>query len=267
MTTLNERYEKGQAMRSTMAGGDPSHFTLPGIDQLAPDLKRIIDEALFGSIWTRPQLDIRHRCICTISALMALGQLPLLRRHIERCLNLGLTPDQVVEVFIQLTFYVGVPAVETAMRTTKEIFEERGISFTPTQSYDSRQSADDLNQAGVHSHQQHMGEVTVPETSDDPDSQEMQLERLINEYHWGAIYTRPNLDEKSRAMCALSAMTVLGIYDRQIRRRIEGALRVGMSPEEIMEVFIQVMLYGGYFTTRTAMRIARSVFVEQGLKT
>ena len=33
-----------------------------------------------------------------------------------------------------------------------------------------------------------------------------------------------------------------------------------------MEVFIQVMLYGGYFTTRTAMRIARSVFNEQALR-
>ena len=75
----------------------------------------------------------------------------------------------------------------------------------------------------------------------------MQLDRLINEYHWGAIYTRPNLDPKSRAICALSAMTVLGRYDRQIRRRIEGALRIGMSPREVMEVFIQVMLYGGYF--------------------
>ena len=70
---------------------------------------------------------------------------------------------------------------------------------------------------------------------------------------------------KSRAMCSLSAMTVLGRYDRQIRRRIEGALRVGMTPEELMEVFIQVMLYEGYFTTRTAMQIARSVFNEQGL--
>lgn len=254
-------------MRSSMAGGDPTHFTLPGIDQLAPDLKRIIDEALFGSVWTRPQLDIRHRCICTISALMALGQLPLLRRHIERCLNLGMTPDEVVEVFIQLTFYVGVPAVETAMRITKEIFEERGIAYTPSLIYNPQQTADDLYQAGVTAHQQHMGEVTVPETSSDPDSQEMQLERLINEYHWGAIYTRPNLDDKSRAMCALSAMAVLGIYDRQIRRRIEGALRVGMTPQEIMEVFVQVMLYGGYFTTRTAMRVARSVFVEQGLTT
>ena len=266
MATLDERFETGQAMRATMAGGDPSHFTLPGIDQLAPDLKRIIDEALFGSVWTRPNLAVKDRCICTISALMALGQLPLLRRHIERCLNLGLTPDQVVEVFIQLTFYVGVPAVESAMRTTKEIFEEKGIPFTPTLAYDTQQSIEDLYQAGLASHLEHMGDVTEYQT-DDPDSQEMQLDRLINEYHWGAIYTRPNLDPKSRAICALSAMTVLGRYDRQIRRRIEGALRVGMTPQEIMELFIQVMLYGGYFTARTAMRVARSVFVEHGIST
>ena len=110
-----------------------------------------------------------------------------------------------------------------------------------------------------------MGDVTVPDASEDPDSPEMQLERLINQYHWGAIYTRPHLDEKARAICALSSMTVLGRYDRQIRRRISGALRVGMTPGEIMEVFIQLTLYGGYFTTRTAMQIARSVFTEEGI--
>ena len=266
MTTLNERYERGQAMLAMMAKGDPSHFTLPGIDQLAPDLKRIIDEALFGSIWSRPGLEMTHRCICTTSALMALGQLPLLRRHIERCLNLGLPPDQVVEVFIQLTFYVGVPAVETAMRITKEIFEERGIRFTPTQAYDTSQSVDQLLQSGHRRHEEQIGAIAEYDT-EDPGSQEMQLARLIYEYLWGAIYTRPNLDGKSRAICAISAMTVMGRYDRQIRRRIEGALRVGMTPAEIMEVFIQLTLYGGYFTTRTAMRIARSVFTEQGLTT
>ena len=131
MTTLDDRFGKGQAMRTTMARGDRSHFTLPGIDQLAPDLKRLIDEALFGSIWTREALEPPRRVICTVSALMALGQLPLLKRHIERGLNVGLTPEEIVEVFIQLTFYVGVPAVETAMRTAKEIFEEQGIQFTP----------------------------------------------------------------------------------------------------------------------------------------
>ena len=57
MTTLNDRFQQGQQMRDSMSGGDRSHFTLPGTDQLAPDLKRIIDEALFGSIWTRPGPD------------------------------------------------------------------------------------------------------------------------------------------------------------------------------------------------------------------
>ena len=176
-----------------MAGGDRSHFTLPGINQLAPDLKRIIDEALFGSRWTRPALEPPRRVICTISALMALGQLPLLKRHIERGLNLGLTPSEVsevVEVFIQLTFYVGVPAVETAMRIAKEIFEEQGIHFTPSLVYDTNQSVESLYEQGEATHREHMGDVFAYE-NDDPDSEESQLDRLITEYHWGRSTTGP----------------------------------------------------------------------------
>ena len=263
MTSLNDRYENGQAMRTQMASGSASHFAVPGIDQLAPDLKRIIDECLFGSIWNRPALSPESRVICTISALMALGQVPLLRRSIERGLNLGMTPDQLVEVFIQLTFYVGVPAVETAINITKEIFEERGIQFTPTVVYDTTQSLEDLHEKGHRTRDEVLGgppALPVP-----PDSPEEELDKLIIEYHWGAINTRPHLDAKERAMCSLSAMSVLGHYDRQLRTRIQAALGNGMTPAEIMEVFIQVMLYGGFFTTRSAMRVARSVFTEQGV--
>ncbi len=262
MTSLDERFEKGQAMRVAMAAGDASHFAVPGIDQLAPDLKRIIDECLFGSIWSRPGLSPERRVICTISALMALGQLPLLRRSIERGLNLGVTPDQVVEVLIQLTFYVGVPAVEAAINTAKEIFEERGIQFTPSVVYDTNMSLEDLHELGHQMRDEILGPPAMPVP---PNSPEEDLDKLIVEYHWGAINTRPHLDSKERAMCALSAMTVMGQYDRQIRSRIQGALQIGMTPAEIMEIFIQVMLYGGFVTTRSAMRVARSVFVEQGI--
>ena len=264
MSTLNERHEQGLAMRSTMSGGDRRHFALPGTDQLAPDLKRIIDECLFGSIWTRPGLTLRQRSICTMAALVALGQLPLLRRHIERGLNMGVTPEQVVEVFIQLTFYVGVPAVESALRITKDVFEDWNIEFEPVRLYDPEISAEELYQQGLRNREKHMGDTAFLQ-SVVPDSQEMEVDRLITEYHWGAIHNRPSLDPKGEAICALASMTVLGRYDRQIRRRIEGALRIGMTPAEIMEIFIQVMLYGGYFTTRTAMQIARSVFTEQGV--
>ena len=264
MSSLKERYNRGLETREVMAAGDFRHFTLPGIDQLAPDLKRIVDEALFGSIWTRDGLSIQQRCMCTLSALLTLGQLHLLRRHIERALNVGMAPEVVVEIFIQMTFYAGVPAVESAMALAKDIFEERGIQFTPTNVYDTSMDPDELHRRGIAVHEEHMGDITVYYT-EDPDSPEMQLERLINEYNWGAIFLRPHLDARARSMCALVAMTVMGHYDRQLRRRISGALRVGMTPSEIMEVFIQLTLYGGYFNTRTAMRIARSVFNEEGV--
>ena len=266
MPSLEERYNRGLEMRDQMAAGDFRHFSLPGIDQLAPDLKRIVDEALFGSIWTRGGLDVKQRCLCTLSALLTLGHLQLLRRHIERALNVGVTPEQVVEIFIQMTFYAGVPAVESAMGIAKEIFEERGIHFAPTRVYDTAKDPDVLHQEGVRAHEEHMGDITLYYT-EDPDSPEMQLERLIDEYNWAAIYTRPHLDAKDRSMCALVAMTVMGHYDRQLRRRISACLRIGMTPAEIMEVLIQLTLYGGYFNTRTAMRIARSVFSEEGITT
>ena len=249
-------------MRSLMASGDLSHFTLPGIDQLAPGLKRIINEALFGSIWSRPELDVKHRCICIISALMALGQLPLLRRHIERGLNLGLALDQVVEVFIQLTFYVGVPSVESALRITKEVFEERGIQFTPTDDYDPNQTTQEFYDTGAKTYGEHIGDIFAYYT-DHPMAAEMQ--RLVFEYHWGAMYSRPVLDSKSRAICALAAITLQARPDRQMRGRIESAVRVGITPTEIMEVLMQVILYGGYAATNTMMQIAGSVFTEQGI--
>ena len=264
METLEDRFNRGQEMRRRMAGGNQSHYALPGIDQLAPDLKRIVDEALWGSVWTRPGLDMERRCMCTVAALTALGQMPLLRRNLERALNLGVSPEQIVEVVIQMTFLVGIPSVEAAMKLTKDIFEEQGIEYSPARIYDTTRTVEELHQNGLRIYDEQMGEPPLYPV-DDPNSVEMQVQMFIEEYHWGAIHDRPGLDPKTRALCSLSAMTVQGQYDRQIRRLIEGALHVGASAQEIMELFFQLVFYGSYTNSRTAMRVARSVFIEQGL--
>ena len=265
MDSLEERYEQGQEMRKKLAGTNPSHYSIPGTDQLAPDLRRIIDECLFGKIWTRQGLNLKQKSICTISVLMANGQMALLKRHIERELTVGLTPNQIVEVFIQLTFYVGIPQVENALLLTREIFEENSVSFEPTLDYDISKSVETLEKEGINKHQEHYQDIDAY-LDENASAIEIEIEQLVNQYHWGAIYTRPHLDAKERSMCSLAALSALGVYDRQVRRRIEGALQLGMTPGEILEVFVQVMLYGGYFSTRSAIRVARSVFAEKGLK-
>ena len=150
------------------------------------------------------------------------------------------------------------------MKLTKDIFEEQGIEYTPTRVYDTTRTVEELHQNGLRIYDEQMGEPPLYPV-DDPNSLEMEVQKFNEEYHWGAIHARPGLDAKSRALCSLSAMTVLGQYDRQIRRLIEGALHVGATPQEIMEVFFQLVFYGSYTNSRTAMRVARSVFVEKGL--
>lgn len=111
MSTLDERYRKGKETRSRLNGGNLDRFGPSPLVAMCPDLQRIVDESLYGSVWIRPGLSVQHRCICSISALAALGQVSALGRYVERGLNVGLTPHQIVELFVQLTFSLGVPSV------------------------------------------------------------------------------------------------------------------------------------------------------------
>jgi 4-carboxymuconolactone decarboxylase len=65
---------------------------------------------LFGSVWTREALDIRDRRILTIGVLAALGQVPLLEIQFRSALDRGeLTAEQVREIVLHLTHYIGWP--------------------------------------------------------------------------------------------------------------------------------------------------------------
>ena len=155
------------------------------------------------------------------------------------------------------------PPWSPALRLTKDIFEEMGIEYEPALEYDPNQHVDELFALGQEIHRRHMGSVT--DTGMDSNSPEAQLERIIDEYNWGAIYSRSLLNDKERAIISLAALTSMGVYDAQMRRRIRGAIGVGMAPDEVMEIFIHLSMYGGYVNARTAMRIARSVFNELGI--
>ena len=72
MTTLNERAQQGAEIRARFGGGTPSSGSVPGSRDMAPDLHRIADEALFGSIWRRPALKIEHREMIVLSVLTVL---------------------------------------------------------------------------------------------------------------------------------------------------------------------------------------------------
>ncbi len=262
MTTLDERARRGGEIRARFGGGTASGGSVPGSREMAPDLHRIADEALFGTIWQRPGLKIEHREMIVLSVLTVLQRENQLRRHVANAVNLGLTPQQVIEVMIHASFYGGVPAAFTSMGVAQEVFESNGIPFTPQLVFDPKETPDDLFQRGVKRREELMGPSTGNPGPGPVTQAEREFARLTTEYYWGSVWTRPGLDLQSRSICTLAALTVLG-RGGPLRSHVNGALNIGLTQEEIIEVFIQTTFYGGLPFTRAAMDIANEIFREK----
>jgi 4-carboxymuconolactone decarboxylase len=259
MTTLNERAQRGAEIRARFGGGTPSSGSVPGSREMAPDLHRIADEALFGSIWQRPGLKIEHREMIVLSVLTVLQRENQLRRHVANAVNLGLTSQQVIEVMIHASFYGGVPTAFTSMGVAQEVFKANNIEFSPQLVYDTTETPDDLYERGVKRREELMGPPSGTPGPAPVTQAEREFTRLTTEYYWGSVWTRPGLDLQSRSICTLAALTVLG-REGPLSSHVKGALNIGLTQEEIIEVFIQTTFYGGLPFTRAAMDIANEIF-------
>ncbi|MFE0251252.1 carboxymuconolactone decarboxylase family protein [Streptomyces sp. NPDC059010] len=131
MADDRDRYERG-AENLVKIDGQHGLDVIASLDDIAPDLGRFIVEFTFGDVYHRPWLSPRRRQLVTVAALTALGDTaPQLRVHIGAALNVGLDPAQVVEILLQVTPYAGFPRVLNAIRTAREVFENRNISAHP----------------------------------------------------------------------------------------------------------------------------------------
>ena len=87
------------------------------------------------------------------------------------------------------------------------------------------------------------------------------LQELVSEYCWGAVWTRPELDRKTRSFLNLAMLTALN-RPHEIKLHVLGALNNGLTRIEIREVFLQSAIYCGVPAALDAMRVAKEVFAE-----
>jgi len=81
---------------------------------------------------------------------------------------------------------------------------------------------------------------------------------FITRYAWGEIWARPGLDRRTRSCITLTALVALGRLD-ELEMHVRAALRNGLTPEEIGEVFLQTAVYCGVPAANSAFAVARRV--------
>jgi len=83
------------------------------------------------------------------------------------------------------------------------------------------------------------------------------MQELVTEFCWGAVWSRPNLNPKQRSMINLAMISALG-RNNELALHVAGALRNGVSVEEIQEILMQVAVYCGFPAGLDSMATAKT---------
>lgn len=86
--------------------------------------------------------------------------------------------------------------------------------------------------------------------------------RMVIEFAFGDIYSRPGLDLRSRELVALAALAADGRATPQLRLHVESAQSAGISKPEIVEVLMQVALYAGFPAALNALAGCHDLLTE-----
>ncbi|MDO8212248.1 carboxymuconolactone decarboxylase family protein [Conexibacter sp. CPCC 206217] len=89
------------------------------------------------------------------------------------------------------------------------------------------------------------------------------MQELVTEYCWGASWSRPGLDRRTRSMLNLAMLTALN-RRHELELHVRGALTNGVTPTEIQEVLLQASIYCGVPAGLEAFRAAESVLEAAG---
>jgi len=88
------------------------------------------------------------------------------------------------------------------------------------------------------------------------------FKNMVRDFAFGDIYSRPNLDLKSRQLATVAALAALNNSPLELKAHLHGALKLGWKKQELVEVLMQMSLYAGFPAAIHALLIAKEVFAE-----
>ncbi|MCV7282237.1 4-carboxymuconolactone decarboxylase [Mycolicibacterium flavescens] len=145
---------------------------------------------------------------------------------------------------------------EAPDRVAALIAQRAGLPQRP-----ATQTPDDVYRAGMAVRREVLGDAHVDRATAAADELTTDFQRMITEYAWGGIWTRPGLDRRSRSMITLTALIARGHHE-EFAMHLRAARRNGLSNDEIKELIMQTAIYCGVPDANSAFRIASDVLPD-----
>lgn len=236
----------------------------------------------YGEVWSRPGLDLKTRCFITLAAIGALTRSGQLAVYVNAALNLGISPEDILEALMQMGVYSGLSAAGIGMDVARDVFTERGlrksgkgavltpkIPMTSEERYAAfTQTGKDLAIARI----VQGGETTLLKPLQtgpwsivaDNLPLEAEVAQINGQYGYGEVWGRPALGYRIRSFITMATLQALNQND-QLHFHINNALNLGITPAELHEAIGQVGVYCGGSGWRNATNVARDIFLQRGI--
>jgi 4-carboxymuconolactone decarboxylase len=118
--------EQGRAMRRKLMGDAYAEKVDRTVynDPMMAKFAEVTQETIFGTLWTRPGLDLKTRALICVISDTATGRTPELKLHLRFARNQGWSEDELSEALLHLVGYIGAPLVREALLTARDTFAE-----------------------------------------------------------------------------------------------------------------------------------------------
>jgi 4-carboxymuconolactone decarboxylase len=124
-------------------------------------------------------------------------------------------------------------------------------------------TANEMLQRGLEMRRQVLGAEHVDRSMANVSPFGRPAQELVTEFCWGAVWTRPGLEPKTRSLINLAMLSALN-RSHELAVHVKGAVNNGCTVEEIQEVLLQTMVYCGAPASLEAFRVAEQVLDELG---
>jgi 4-carboxymuconolactone decarboxylase len=119
----------------------------------------------------------------------------------------------------------------------------------------------ELFEKGLATRREVLGDAYVQRSLDGADDFSMPIQEVVTQYCWGDVWDRPGLGRSQRSLINLAMISALN-RPHELKVHVRGAVRNGVTKEQIQEVFLQVAVYCGAPAALESFRLAREVFAE-----
>lgn len=126
---MSERFEKGMATRRAVLGDAHVDRAEANKSEFDAPFQTMITEGAWGTLWSDDSISKRERSMLTLSLLAATGNFDEIPMHVRATANTGASPQDVLQAFMHVAVYAGVPKANHAIKLAKQTYAEMGISI------------------------------------------------------------------------------------------------------------------------------------------